>query len=77
MNKIISYLDDLGIELEQLSGLCTVLSCVGESKAEPDWESVGNSFRTIRDILDAKSAEIEKEVKGWYESRAGEPATKP
>ena len=77
MDKAIDYLDDLSVELTQLSGLCNVLSCVGESNIEPSWESVGSSFRTIRDVLDGKVAEIEEMVSKWYKSQTGEPATKP
>lgn len=77
MDKPIDYLDDLSVDLEQLSGLCNVLSSVGESQMEPSWESVGDSFRTIRDMLDCKVAEIDKMVSEWYKSQAGKPAAKP
>lgn len=44
MDKAIDYLDDLSVKLAQLSGLCNVLCCVGESNIAPTWESVGDSF---------------------------------
>lgn len=77
MDKAIDYLDDLSVELTQLSGLCNVLSCVGESNVEPTWESVGCSFRTIRDVIDVKVAEIEAIVSEWYKSQSKGPVTKP
>lgn len=77
MDKAINYLDDLSVELTQLSGLCNVLCCVGESSIEPTWESVGYSFRTIRDVIDGKVAEIEAMVSEWYAAQVKEPATKP
>lgn len=77
MDKTIDYLDGLSVDLEQLSGLCNALSSVGESQMEPSWESVGDSFRTIRDMLDCKAAEIDKMVGERYKSQAGKPAAKP
>lgn len=77
MDKAIDYLDDLSVELTQLSGLCNVLSCVGESNVEPTWESVGDSFRVIRDVIDVKVAEMEAIVSEWYKSQAKNPAKNP
>lgn len=70
MDKSIDYLEDLSVELRQLSGLCNVLCCVGESNTEPSWESVGDSFRAIRDVLDAKAEEAEEVVSEWYRAQA-------
>lgn len=77
MQKEIDYLDNLSGELAQLSGLCDVLCCVGESNREPTWESAGHSFRAIQDVLDQKIAEIEKIVSEWYKAQAGETAHQP
>ena len=70
MDKAIDYLDDLSVKLAQLSGLCNVLCCVGESNIEPTWESVGDSFRVIRDVIDKKVAEMDVIVSEWYASQA-------
>lgn len=77
MEKTIDYLMDLELELGWLSGLCDVLSAVGESNADLAKESVGNSFYVLRDLLSAKAAEAGKVVEDYYASKAGEPVKNP
>ncbi len=77
MDKPITYLMDLEIELNWLAGLCDVLGAAGESNADLSQEAVGQSFYVLRSLLSAKAAETGKVVEEFYATRTGEPVKNP